>query len=41
MVADMGRDISGDGSVIVGDGVNPEGKTEPWRAVLSSPVQTR
>jgi hypothetical protein len=32
------HDISGDGSVIVGKGVNPAGTDEAWRAVLSNPA---
>jgi hypothetical protein len=29
--------ISADGAVIVGNGINPDGKTEAWRAVVPEP----
>lgn len=32
------RDISGDGTVIVGVGINPDGDIEGWRAFLGKPI---
>jgi len=33
----IANDVSGDGSVVVGAGVNPSGNNEAWRAVLTVP----